>query len=462
MSARPWESKWKNERKLGRGGQGETFLVISKEDPNRRGVLKTLNRGKLVQARGRMHREVVALDTLAKASVKVPQVFDGNTSEYAEADVELYFVMEYIPGKTLTDEIAERGRLSMDKAAAVVMDLCKTVAAAHQNDVLHRDLKPDNIIVRNFDSSDLVIVDYGLSYTEETAPNLTHADEQFRNRFLSLPETNTPSGDRRDKRSDITAVCAVLYYCMTGFIPGHLRDGNGHPPHRRPSYTIRQFLQDDTRCDQLEMLFDRGFAVEVENRFQSCEEFLGRLETSLKSPTIDEDPVVVSAELAKLLRQHDRRTLLAEYTEYALQVLQRIQQQALALAQSFRPPFVITPSPGLLAVENTFPQGIDRITPGFSLTVGVQSHSDRLRSILFALGAEGNQCVLLRGRIVYIQDGRGGMVVQHDPHWERLLWFNPDQPPREEELLSILNQSVTRTVRDLGNDILSSWTAARV
>ena len=283
MAPRSWESKWEFKKELGRGGQGKTFLAVSKDDSGQQGVLKTLNRGKSVQARGRMRREVVNLDTLAKAQVKVPHVLDGNTDEYADENVELYFVMEYILGKTLKDEILARGRLPLEKAAAVAMDLYQTVAAAHQNDVLHRDLKPDNIIMRDFDAADLVIVDYGLSYLEEDTPqDLTHSDEQFRNRFLALPETNTPGGDRRDKRSDITAVCAILYYCVTGFEPGHLRDGNGRPPHRREKYSVRQALQGDARCEQLETFFDRAFAVEVENRFQSCEEVMRRLEIVLK------------------------------------------------------------------------------------------------------------------------------------------------------------------------------------
>jgi serine/threonine protein kinase len=407
-----------------------------------------------------MHREVVALDTLAKANVKVPQVLDDNTAEYADENAELYFVMEYIPGKTLTDEITNRGRLPLDSAAAVAMDLCKTVADAHKNDVLHRDLKPDNIIVRNFDAADLVIVDYGLSYTEETSQDLTHVDEQFRNRFLSLPETNTPGGDRRDKRSDVTAIAAVLYYCVTGNMPGHLRDGNGHPPHRRPRFAVREVLQDDARCEELDMLFDRAFAVEVEYRFQSCEDFLERLEMTLKPPTPDEDPAVVAADRAKLLRQHDRRTLLAEYGQYAQHVLQKLQQQASTLAQRIKPPFTLHIA-GLSVNENTYPQGVDRIgSSGFSLNVGVQSHQDRLRSILFVAGAEGNQCLLLRGMVS--QSGSVRRAAQPDPHWEKLLWFNPEQLPKDEQLSIALNQSVTKAIRELSNDILSSGASSPV
>jgi serine/threonine protein kinase len=406
-----------------------------------------------------MHREVAALDTLAKAKVKVPQVLDGNTDEYTDKSAELYFVMEYIPGKTLTDEITEHGRLPLDKAAAMVRDLCQTVAAAHNENVLHRDLKPDNIMVRDSKASDLVIVDYGLSYSEESAQDLTHVDEQFRNRFLSLPETNTPGGDMRDKRSDVTAICSVLYYCLTGFVPGHLEDGNGHPPHRRRGYTVRQSLQNDARCDQLELLFDRAFAVEVENRFQSCEEFLTRLDMVLNPQRFNEDPAIMADEMARLLRQHDRATVIAEYAQYAPDVPSKLQHQAASLSQGIKPPFSLTVARSMPVTNITLPKDIERLsTICIYLTVGVQAHHGRFRTILFVIGEEKRQCVLLKKMI---NQQEPATMVNTDPHWEKVLWFTPDQLPKDEPLLAIASQSVTSAIRELTNDILSSGTGAR-
>lgn len=460
MATKSWEAKWETKQELGRGGQGKTFLVFSKECQGKQGVLKTLNRGKSVQARGRMYREVVSLDTLAKAQVKVPQVLDSNTDRYADENIELYFVMEYISGKTLKDEIIKRRPLPLEKAAALAMDLCQTVAAAHKNDVLHRDLKPDNIIVRSFDASDLVIVDYGLSYFEEdTSQDLTHLDEQFRNRFLALPETNTLGGDRRDKRSDVTAVCAVLYYCVTGFEPGHLRDGNGRPPHRREKYSIRQILQGDARREQLETFFDRAFEVEVENRFQSCEEVFSRLNTVMLPPSPDEDPAVVSAELAKLLRQ-DRKTLLAEYAQLVQPLLQKLQQLFHELAQRIAPPFQLSLGGIHPAMLKSYPQGIDLLegngqTNGLSLNMTVRPHN-LTRSLIISLGSKGNQCILLRGTITI---DRTGTRRQHptqamSAQWEELIWFDPNEIPKEEKLKAILNQSVNQIMRDLKDEIL--------
>ena len=456
MVPKPWEAKWEIRKELGRGGQGKTFLVVSRNSSEQQGVLKTLNRGKSVQARGRMYREVVSLDTLAKAKVKVPQVLDSNTREYADENAELYFVMEYIPGKTLKDEIITRGRLPLEKAAAVTMDLCQTVAAGHQNDILHRDLKPDNIIVRDLDATDLVIVDYGLSYLEEDASqDLTHSDEQFRNRFLALPETNTPGGDRRDKRSDITAVCAVLYYCVTGFEPCHLQDSRGRPPHRRENYSVRHALQGDARCEQLELFFDRAFAVEVENRYQSCEEVTRRLETVLRPPTADENPAVVSVELAKLLRK-DRKTLLAEYSQLVQPLLPKMQQYFLRIAQGIAPPFQPTLSGLSPRMLNSFPNGIDQLgMNGISLNMALRPHK-LSRSIVFLVGSKGDQCVLLRGTILEDRTGERAKrrAQKMSVQWDELIWFDPRHLPGEEQIQAVFNQSVNKMMRDLTDEVL--------
>ncbi len=96
-----WDATWSQGSKLGSGGQGVTYMVTSTEDPNRRGVLKHLLNNKSAQARERMRREVVNLDILAKAGGAVPRVMDHNTDDYEDLSVQLYVVMEFIPGPTL-------------------------------------------------------------------------------------------------------------------------------------------------------------------------------------------------------------------------------------------------------------------------------------------------------------------------------------------------------------------------
>ncbi|MEE8585706.1 MAG: serine/threonine protein kinase, partial [Acidobacteriota bacterium] len=99
-----WKSRWQIERRLGRGGQGHTFLVNSIES-GKQAVLKTLRNERSRKARRRMVREVASLKTLKPAGGKVPEVLDDNMEDFAHVDVQLFLVMEFIPGPTLRKAI---------------------------------------------------------------------------------------------------------------------------------------------------------------------------------------------------------------------------------------------------------------------------------------------------------------------------------------------------------------------
>src|ERR1700687_321252 len=188
--AEPWEQQWKVTSDLAKGGQGTTRNVISVSNAAQCGVLKKLHNQKNPQQRRRMHREVSSLDILAPAGAKVPRVLGGNTVEHEQPDIQLYFVMEFVPGPTLDSVVKSRQSLPLEKSLAFALDLCCTMRSAHDLDVLHRDLKPDNIIVRDFDRDDLVIVDFGLSFNKQGDEDaLTQHGETFRNKFILLPET---------------------------------------------------------------------------------------------------------------------------------------------------------------------------------------------------------------------------------------------------------------------------------
>jgi serine/threonine protein kinase len=445
----PWASKWKEEEKLSRGGQGSTRLVSLLTSPGTKAVLKILNRQDSAQARSRMRREVVALDTLAKGGVKVPAVLDGNTGEYADSKIRLYFVMEHVPGATLAEVVTGRNRLELDQSAAITLDLCATVAAAHRENVLHRDLKPANVIVRDIDRPDLVIVDYGLSFNHgDNEATLTETGEPLRNEFLALPETNTLGGDRRDKRSDITALGAMLYYCLTGHAPGHLRDGKGLAPHRRPGYAVRQWLSSDLRCEQAEALLDRAFSVELENRFQTCEELDGRVRAVLQPPAKEESPAEVATAMGKILRQADRKILLAEFATRAKDLVGGITQIVQSVGDIR--PFELNLGNVDLG-ENVLPEGFDKLSYGLTISVNLGSHRIS-RVIVLQIAAKGSQCVLLRHSATpaYLT----GAELIRGIRWEELYWFDPTRTGVAEPFRPFINQSLGQAMRDIKDQVI--------
>jgi serine/threonine protein kinase len=446
----PWSSNWKHLAKLGRGGQGNTRLVERVDGSGIRGVLKVLNRQDSPQARQRMQREVVALDTLAQGGVKVPRVLDGNTADYADKSVQLFFVMDFIHGVTLADLLKREKQLSLNQAMGITLDLCSTVSAAHEQDVLHRDLKPANIMIRNLEKADAVIVDYGLSFNRSIdLETVTQADETLRNEFLALPETNTPGGDRRDKRSDITAIGAIVYYCLTGHNPGHLRDGNGLAPHRRAGYTIRDSLAGDSRLQRVEAVLDRVFAVEVENRFQNCDELTGRLKNALLLSIPVQDPAEVAAEVTAFLRQKDRRLLVADCKRMAAQLINGIQQQISTKVHALNP-FEV----GMDWIDlgsDVLPEDLDKLDRGLFVTLKLSSHGVARRAVI-QFAAKGSECVLLRH--VGSPGMKGGAEVVKGLSWEELLWFSPDSKPNADYFRDAVNGTLNDLLRKLQDQIL--------
>jgi serine/threonine protein kinase len=280
----PWDDKWEIcVRNLGEGGQGTTHLVRSKETGDQ-AVLKELRDPNDLKARRRMRLEVVSLQTLAEYGARVPTTLDDNLSSVDEIGVPLYFVMEYADGHTLDQFIKINGSVDICQAICIVEQICETISIGHREKLLHRDLKPKNIML--CDDADgkkqSVVLDYGLSFNDRHDEGLTTAGESFWNEFLSLPETNVRGDDRRDFRTDITALCGLLFYCVSGNYPEQLMDSNARPPHRRPGIVFKGMDDQSDERILLDAIFTRGFRLRSNDRFQSVDEFVSGL-TAIKS-----------------------------------------------------------------------------------------------------------------------------------------------------------------------------------
>ena len=323
---KPWDATWTIERELGHGGQGETYLVSS-IDGSGAAVLKRLLNKKRQQARARMRLEVLSLQTLSDAGAKVPIVLDNNIDKYLEPPSELYFVMSHIKGPTLTEFIAKEGPQSVDRAFALIESLLPTFELAHELGIVHRDLKPDNIIVQN--DTELYLIDFGISFNAAQSEGLTEHAETFRNKFLDLPETNTPGSDMRDPRSDITAIVAVLFFCLTGKLSGQLRDANGKAPHMRPGNELRDFLEEDARAEFINELFDVGFSTNIGNRIQTVSDLSSKVKEIADSKGgIDQlDVSALARTLSKRIRSSDSKTRIEEHRKLSSSILYELKSE---------------------------------------------------------------------------------------------------------------------------------------
>jgi len=448
----PWEEKWILGERLGKGGQGITCAVTSVDDATVEGALKYLKHNKSPQARGRMRREVANLQTLADAGGAVPRVLGHNTDQFEDLGVELFVVMDLVRGQTLDEYVAANQPLEIDTAIRLTLSVCATIKIAHTFPIVHRDLKPENIIVCDGSDPDVMIVDYGLSFNVSDE-DLTETDETFRNRFLDLPETNTPGGDRRDQRSDLTAVCAILYFCLTGHAPGQLLDGEGKPPHMREGYSVRAG-RDDERVPYLEDFLTRGFPTSIANRYQQAEEIEERLvELLAGGQSVDEaDPVKLASSLSRELRAKDRTTQIADFRKLANTLFQYIQQEASKYVNQLGR-FGISYNPFRFQPNQTLPPGLDLVAKSQQTVIlTVENHSIQ-RHRLYVVASRGEQCVLLAAD--YATDlKRAREVAQLTVSWDEIASFEGDPTPVF-DLVSLDYKSwLTAKMKELHQEVL--------
>lgn len=217
------DSKYKLIEHLGEGGMGSVFraerLHIGDE------VAVKLLHPDLVReqkALERFRREARAAALIRHRNVvSIHDFSDGTGSDGAKS--EAYIVMELVQGVSLGNLLRREGRLSPSRAVALMQDICAGVGVAHRQGLLHRDLKPDNVIVtppsHEGDEETAKVVDFGLAKVRDVAAStaLTHTGAVIGTLYYMSPEQC--SGEELDARADVYSLGAMLYEMLTGGPP---------------------------------------------------------------------------------------------------------------------------------------------------------------------------------------------------------------------------------------------------
>jgi serine/threonine-protein kinase len=168
------------------------------------------------QALARFHREVQATAKLTHWNTI--EIFDyGHTD-----DGTFYYVMEYLPGKSLADLVLQHGALAPERVVAILEQTCDALAEAHRLGLIHRDIKPGNIFAAErggvYDVAKLL--DFGLAkpVIPTADVNLTQDGAITGSPLFMAPEQAAGDGIP-DARSDIYGLGAVAYYLLTGRPP---------------------------------------------------------------------------------------------------------------------------------------------------------------------------------------------------------------------------------------------------
>jgi serine/threonine protein kinase len=171
----------------------------------------------------------------------------------------LYLVMEWIEGRSL-HELIHQGNLSLRKATNLAMQLCEALTFAHEHQIIHRDIKPGNIMVN--DADHVKVADFGLA-----RPNTGEAEDE---NPYGTPDYAAPEiygGSVVDHRVDIYAVGVVLYEMLTGTVPGD------------PRRSVTEFAKISPRWDSI---VAKAIDPDPEKRYQDAGEFRAHINVAMK------------------------------------------------------------------------------------------------------------------------------------------------------------------------------------
>lgn len=195
-----------------------------------------------------------------------------------------YIVMEFLDGESLRQLISRTGKLTPAVALNTVINVLEALSCAHEHGLVHRDIKPGNIMMMSDDGSAVKLVDFGLARVLEnskvvvTRANLTENGVLIGSVNYMSPEQCL--GRKADFRADLYSVGCVLYECVFGCVPFDADTAMGvlnkHVREELPSFErVGQGLE---LPRGLEFVLRKAMAKEVESRYQSAQEMKAALE----------------------------------------------------------------------------------------------------------------------------------------------------------------------------------------
>jgi serine/threonine-protein kinase len=280
--------KYKLVRLLGSGGMGEVYEA-QHSIIGRRFAIKFLHpllagNSEVV---ARFQREAQAAGGLENENIAA--VVDAGTAD----DGAPYLVMEYLDGEDLAHLLVRGGPLPVPRAAYIVIQACRGLAAAHGRGIVHRDLKPENLFIcKRNDGSDLVkVLDFGIAklHTGRAGTGLTQTGTTMGTPFYMSME-QARGAKEVDQRTDIYALGVILYEILSGAKP--------HPGESYNEILYHVLTQEPAPLDSvrsglpsgLSPVVQKAMAREAADRYASVADlmeelilFAGRAVTPLRS-----------------------------------------------------------------------------------------------------------------------------------------------------------------------------------
>ncbi|MEU6793174.1 serine/threonine-protein kinase [Nonomuraea wenchangensis] len=267
---------------VGKGGMAVVYLAL---DPrlSRRVALKILNPVLSVDDR---FRQRFILESRTVASIEHPNIipiYEAN----ADADGVLYIAMRYVDGLDLRRFIYDRGPLPLGPANRIFAQVAAALDAAHAHDLIHRDVKPANILLAG---DHVYLTDFGITKHRSSISGLTQTDQ-----FIGTPRYMSPeqiNKEHIDGRCDQYALACVVYEALSGRLPfqrendiallwAHLAEQPVPLSHIRPELP-----------PQVDAVMARALAKSPEQRYATCTEFVTALRDAISGPQADPDALL--------------------------------------------------------------------------------------------------------------------------------------------------------------------------
>ena len=273
--------------RIAQGGMSEIYLGFDRR-VRRRVAVKVLYGSDEAFVR-RFEREAVAIGTLSHDHILPLYDFGVQRPWY-------YLVMPFVEGGTLRDYLLKRERFTLEEAGSFLHQIASALRHAHDHGVIHRDVKPSNILLRL--DGHAYLVDFGLAKAKMSTDALSHAGA-----MIGTPEYMAPeqSNNINDYRSDIYSLGIILYQMLTGHVPF-----TGDTP---VAVTLKHLQTPPTPPRQLnsniphsiEDVILKALAKEPNKRYQHANDFSSAYRTALQQECIIRAQTQI---MPALLRDH--------------------------------------------------------------------------------------------------------------------------------------------------------------
>lgn len=239
-------------------------------------AIKVLKRDLAADAefRRRFHEEAQAVAMLSHPNIV--SVYDVSKGDDLD-----YIVMELIDGITLKQYMERRGRMDWRESLHFISQIMRGLSHAHSRGIIHRDIKPQNIMVLRDGS--VKVADFGIACLADSAQTLTQ--EALGSVHYISPEQ--ARGDRPDARSDIYSSGVVLYEMLTGRLPFEGESAVSVAIQHLSSIPLAPREINPDIPEQLELICMKAMAPDLEHRYQSADAMIADLEAFRKNPEVE-------------------------------------------------------------------------------------------------------------------------------------------------------------------------------